>query len=384
MKDKKLKILLLEDSESDAGLVIRALKKANINFTAMQVDSRSEFEEALGTYVPDLILSDHSLPDFNSLEAFKIFKSKNLSIPFILVTGTVSEEFAVNSLHQGIDDYILKDNLTRLPSSIENALRKRALETEKQKLEAEQLGYIEQLKKQNEELTKVNKELDRLVYSASHELKSPLKSILGLIKLTELELEEKHFDSFSEYLKLMERSVSKLSNTVEEIIYYSINNRVEIGRDPVDIEELIQIVWSKLSYLEGIDEVEKIVNINQSYPWYSDENRLVIILDNLIGNAVKYRNNVNRKSFVKLNVDVSPEMVIIEIEDNGIGIPSAYLGKIFDMFFRASSLSDGAGLGLYIAKETVAKLEGTIHVTSIVNEGTCFKVELPNYFYKLS
>lgn len=121
---KKLKILYLEDSEHDVEIVKRALKKGGFEFSIKLVDSQKEYEDALGEYDPDLILADHSLFEFNSLQALKLFKACRLNIPFILVTGTVSEEFAVTILKEGADDYLLKDNLARLPKAINNALEK--------------------------------------------------------------------------------------------------------------------------------------------------------------------------------------------------------------------------------------------------------------------
>lgn len=129
---KKLNILYLEDSAEDAELAAYALKKAGISFSFNLVDSKEEYEEALQQSSPDLILADHSLFHFNSLEALKIFKSAGLKIPFILVTGTVSEEFAVDILQQGADDYLLKKNLARLPNAILQSLEKYRIENERQ------------------------------------------------------------------------------------------------------------------------------------------------------------------------------------------------------------------------------------------------------------
>jgi two-component system sensor histidine kinase UhpB len=129
---KNLRILYLEDSEQDAELTGRVLKNAGIDFSLKLVDTQDEYTQALREYGPDLILADHSLFQFNSSEALKLFQQTNLKIPFILVTGTVSEEFAVNILKQGADDYLLKSNLVRLPSAVLNNLEKYRLERERQ------------------------------------------------------------------------------------------------------------------------------------------------------------------------------------------------------------------------------------------------------------
>ena len=137
-----LKILILEDSPEDLDLVERELKRGGINFTATVVKKKEEYEKALNEFNPDVILSDHSLPQFNSIEAMEIWKSfqkqKNVTIPFILITGSVSEEFAVQSIKAGADDYILKDRLKRLPSSIKSAL-------DKVKLERERVNYLSEI-----------------------------------------------------------------------------------------------------------------------------------------------------------------------------------------------------------------------------------------------
>ena len=137
-----LRILILEDSPDDLDLVERELKRGGIEFTSTVVKRKEEYERALKEFRPDVILSDHSLPQFNSVEAMQIWKNfqkeNNISIPFILITGSVSEEFAVQSIKAGADDYILKDRLKRLPSSIKSAI-------EKVKLEQERINYLSEI-----------------------------------------------------------------------------------------------------------------------------------------------------------------------------------------------------------------------------------------------
>ncbi len=136
MTTSSIKILHLEDQASDADLVARTLKKGNIPYELKLVSNREDYTEALTTYRPEVIISDHNLPAFNSIEALNILNQSKLKIPFILVTGTVSEEFAVEAMRAGADDYILKDRLQRLPVAIYNVLEKYRLEKEKIKSEA--------------------------------------------------------------------------------------------------------------------------------------------------------------------------------------------------------------------------------------------------------
>jgi len=147
----KIKILHLEDVPEDADLVEYELHKGKINFEKRVVDNREDYEKMLIVFIPDIILSDHSLPSFDSFQALAILKEKRLDIPFILVTATMSEEFAVDIMKQGAADYILKDRLQRLPSAVINSIEKQLLD-ENQKaaherllfhLENTPLGFIE-------------------------------------------------------------------------------------------------------------------------------------------------------------------------------------------------------------------------------------------------
>jgi len=129
---QSLKILHIEDVKSDAELVERTLRRSDIAFENLVVDTKEEYTKALHEFNPDVILSDHSLPSFNSLDALQILKRTGRNIPFILITATMSEEFAVNVMKEGASDYVLKDRLQRLPSAVINAVRKYQLDNERQ------------------------------------------------------------------------------------------------------------------------------------------------------------------------------------------------------------------------------------------------------------
>jgi len=366
-----LKILILEDIPEDAGLVERILRKDGLSFTLSRVDTRDEFIASLRDFEPDVILSDHSLPQFNSAEALKICRRAGLQIPFILVTGTVSEEFAVNCLKMGADDYVLKANLTRLPSAIITALRKR--EDEEKRKVAEKT-----LRQQNEELIKINRELDHFVYSTSHNLRAPLMSVLGLLNIAQRDLSDNDTRHFLDYFRMMNESIGKLDETLKEIIDYSKNARIEILNEKINIRKLLTECFEKLNYLEGAEAMEIHINEQNSELIYSDAYRLTVIFTNILSNAIKYRDFDKPKSKVEIDVSVEPAKITISVKDNGLGIHEQYLPHVFEMFYRANEKSNGAGLGLYIAKETIGNLGGAIAVESTLHVGTTIKVEMPN------
>ncbi len=363
-----LKILSLEDLEEDFFLITHALKKAGLDFKAKRVDSKAEFSAALDTFGADVILCDHSLPQFDSHEALKIFHERKLQIPFILVTGAVSEEFAVSSLKHGADDYVLKSNLARLPNVINHALKQK--EAERQKVEAAQA-----LARQNETLIKINKELDSFVYSISHNLRAPLMSVLGLLDLAR---NEKDSTIIQQYHDMMKSSVCKLDDTLREILEYSRNARQGLVVDEIDFEKIINDNFERMQFMPGYERIRKEISIDGQNQFYSDRYRLSLILNNLISNAIKYADSSKDVSFIKISIRLHPEKALLVFRDNGIGIENNYMQKVFNMFFRATSTNDGAGLGLYIVKEAVEKLGGSIELESEMGSGTQFRIELPN------
>lgn len=365
---------MLEDMEEDAGLVDRILRKEKIAFTRIRVETRDEFKDALASFNPDIILSDHSLPQFNSIDALTICQERGINTPFILVTGAVSEEFAVNCLKRGADDYVLKSNLSRLPLAIRHALRHRANENTRQHQE-------DILRRQNAELTKINQELDSFVYSVSHNLRSPLASVLGLINVAKLDnLESKQ--TVEPYFNMMETSITKLDQTIKEILIYSKNGRIEVVPVEVDLKQIVNECFEKLEYLDGYHNIEKRIDIQANVPFFADRFRLSVILSNLISNALKYWDVSKPERYIQISATIVPLIATITVSDNGIGIHPKYLPNVFNMFYRASEKSDGAGLGLYIVKEMLGKLNGTITITSKANEETQFTLTLPNLTQK--
>ena len=223
-------------------------------------------------------------------------------------------------------------------------------------------------------LEKTNEELDRFVYSVSHDIKAPLASVLGLVNLIRLS----HEEDLERHLQLMERSINKLNGFVQDILEYSRNSRLTIKQDPINFQLQIESAREDLKHMHNAEGVDLITNFDITSPVMSDENRLQSVLKNLISNAVKYHNPYAEQSWVKVEVTTNSTHFSIKVSDNGIGINKKSIPHIFDMFYRASDKSSGSGLGLYIVKETVQKMKGTITVYSKENVGTTFELTLPN------
>lgn len=226
-----------------------------------------------------------------------------------------------------------------------------------------------------EELSARNFELDQLVYKVSHDLRSPLSSILGLINIIQ---NEKSLGTQLKYLDYIENRVRKLDGFIKAMLNYAKVNRSEVEKVKINFEEIIQTCIDDLEYLENFGRMKTDIKIedNQNDFW-SDELRMNVIFNNIISNAYKYMNLQEEQSFLKIYINIQSTGLEVQFKDNGIGIPEEFLDKIFDMFFRATNNSEGSGLGMYIVKQTIDKLQGTIKVESQSNKGTEIYIFLP-------
>jgi signal transduction histidine kinase len=373
-KTKKLKILMLEDSRDDAGLIERTLRKDQIDFVTERVDTREDFNQSLLNFQPDVILSDHGMPAFNSIEALKICMKERKFAPFILVTGTVSEEFAATCLKLGADDYILKSNLSRLPSAILRALKERKLIYLKREARRALRKQNESLLKANQELLKVNHELDNFVYSVSHNLRGPLTSVMGLIKLAQLEEQSKGLTTIH---TMINSSIMRLDETLGEIIDYSKNARNDIEVEEINLEQLIRTAIDKLGFRDQNHNVNWMIEVENHVSVKTDKTRLGVILNNILSNAMQYR-DTRKESVISISATATTGHLKILIKDNGIGIKKEILPRVFEMFFRGTEESQGAGLGLYVANEIIRRMKGSIEITSELGTGTTVEFTIPN------
>lgn len=235
------------------------------------------------------------------------------------------------------------------------------------------------LRENNIKLRKTNEELDSFVYSTSHELRSPLMSVLGVLNLLEADVEQKEKEF---YVGMIRESISRLDKIIHDIIDHSRNSRMEVLYEGVDFSDIVEDALKNHQYDQDYSRIRFIIDITDSVPFLSDRKRLGVIFNNLISNNIKFQNFNQEKPEVKISVKTSPVNAIITIQDNGVGISEKHLPRIFDMFYRGTEKSKGSGIGLYIVKEIIDKFKGSIQVQSEVNRGTTFIIDLPNYLNK--
>lgn len=223
-------------------------------------------------------------------------------------------------------------------------------------------------------LSERNFELDQLVYKTSHDLRSPLRSILGLVNIIKI---EEDFGRKLDYVERIEERVFKLDGFITSMLNYSRTSRIQVERGEIDFNGLIDNCIADLAYLENFNRMKIQVDVQGNSPFYNDPLRLQIIFSNIISNAYKYMDLQKKNNFLQIDVEAQADKANIIFRDNGIGIEQEYLNKVFDMFFRASEASDGSGLGLYIVKQSVEKLDGEINIASPKGRGTEINITLP-------
>lgn len=234
-----------------------------------------------------------------------------------------------------------------------------------------------QLKQRNKQLRKLNKEQDHFLYSTAHDLRSPLTSLAGLVHLMRI---ENKASEMVHYFDKMEKSISRQEDFIEQIASFSKNKILKIKPEPLDLQKIFNDTFEHHLYMAGATRIKREViveNPNNISIW-SDYNRMLVLFNNLISNAIRYSDPQKPNSFITVHITVWRDEIVVKFSDNGIGISQQHLDKIFDMFYRAHDDSKGTGLGLFILQETVRKMNGSVLVESAAGAGTVFTLTLPN------
>lgn len=220
--------------------------------------------------------------------------------------------------------------------------------------------------------------IDRLLYSASHDLKSPISSIYGLLHLIDLEPSTSSFNEL--YRQKLLSCVNKLNNIVDGLSNYALNTHARLKSEKVDVNNIIVETYEELiSHISDGLKIDFSLRNDLNYlPIYSDENRIQVIVKNILSNAINFLDPKKEKHEIHVTIKYEDHVMLIEASDNGTGIPKAHLNHVFDMFYKANTHVEGAGLGLYTTRETVHTLGGQIEIDSIYGIGTTVSISIPN------
>ena len=261
-------------------------------------------------------------------------------------------------------------------------MQRESLMTAEHKLKEvnEQLeALVEQRTKKLEEtiqqLDKTVTELDRFVYSASHDLSAPLKSVLGLVQLARMESES---DRVVEYYNHIEYSIQKLDRVIKSMVEFSRNFHLDVQSTELNFHDLVNEVLRELAFWPEARRISFKNTVAETSVLRTDSQRMKVVLHNLISNSVKYADFTKPDSFIHIDFHRNGAGNTIVISDNGMGIQKEKQSRIFEMYYRATDRSQGSGLGLFIVKEIILKLGGTIEVKSSLGAGASFIIQIPD------
>ncbi len=300
-------------------------------------------------YVPEMYNSTLLLQTFVGV----------ISISSLIISATVKER---NTIQIELEKF--NENLESKINIRTNALN----EEIKIRTKAEN-----KLRLSNRSLRKTNSELDNFVYSVSHDLRAPIASVLGLINLAQKDSSK---SMTRKYLGMIEDSVVQQDKFIRKILDQSRNARLEVKKEEIFFDKIITETFSQLKFIDISEKITKSININQDKPFYSDTWRLKVIFNNLLSNSIRHKNGSPPN--IQIDINIENDKAKIHIHDNGKGIPKKHLRHVFKMFYRATDENAGSGLGLYIVKETLEKLNGEIKLTSDEGKGTDVDLIIPS------
>src|SRR5688572_4130056 len=240
---------------------------------------------------------------------------------------------------------------------------------------SDQVRNEHNLREKEHLLEKVAGELDRFIYSASHDLRSPASSMKGLMSLFKRNPEMLERDQF---LDMMTECLNKLEAFISKLVVFSKNSNEPVLIEPVDLRTILKSILDELQEHGNSAKVKIECMLPENCQVYSDFIKLYTTLSHIIRNAFDYYDPSKCSGLLFVRAEIQTEKVLVEVLDNGIGIEKNCIPTIFQMFYRASRLSKGSGLGLYLAREAIVRLGGSIDISSELNLGTLVKVQFPN------
>lgn len=361
MENKKIKVLYIDDEPNN---LVSFKASFRFDYNIFIANNTNEALEKLQEN-PDIsvILSDQKMPGMTGVEFFEDIRTKYPNPVRILITGYTDIDSVINAINRGHVFRYIKKPWTDV--DVQSAID----EAHKFYVTSSMLAL------KNEELQKAYDELDKFAYSATHDMRGPILSVLGIIDLTKT---ADDIGEVKEMVGMMENAMLKLDNYIQNLHdHYSIR-RGELNIIDVDFTDIVKDMSDLYDITGKLKNVRFDKNVAQNSKFRSDDISIKIILNNLLSNAFKYQKKEGADRWVKLDVVADNGTVKLTVEDNGIGIPERNLADVFTMFFRGTHDEIGSGFGLYNVKDALAKLNGKIELESRENQGTKFTVTIPS------
>jgi signal transduction histidine kinase len=364
----RLRVLLIEDSRSDAEIEIAELRRAGFDVAADVVETKDEVRQRLSKNSYDVILADYSLPNFRGMDTLDIVRECSLTTPLILVTGALNSETAVECVKQGAMDYVLKDHLARLPISVRRAL-------EDVRLRQERARAQEQLANKIEELARSNCDLEQFAYVASHDLQEPLRMVAAYTQLLAERYQGKLDSAADRYISYAVEGATRMQALLEDLLAFSRVGRNGAVPAPTDVNSAVTEVLKNLDL--ALKQHNVTVTCNPLPTILADRFQVVQLFQNLLGNAIKFR--AKQSPCITISAEQKGREWLFSVSDNGIGIAEEHKDLVFKIFQRLHTRTEypGNGVGLAICKKIVEHNGGQIWVESELGHGSNFQFTFP-------
>jgi signal transduction histidine kinase len=372
-----LRILMLEDSDDDELLVLSALREGGFEPQHTRVWSAEAMQRALPQADWELILSDYCMPGFDAPTALAIAKASKRDIPFIIVSGTVGEELAVDAMRAGAQDYVMKEALARLVPSVRREVNEARARNERRA--ADRAAKQAMLEKEKAEAIALAQGM--FLANVSHELRTPLNAIIGFTELLDSGAAGPLTPKQAEYMGYVLSSGRYLLSLVSDLLDLS---KAEAGkmalvREWVALGPVAEGAREMLQLLADKQGVQLILQVPDDLPeLYADSLRLKQVLYNLLSNAIKF---TPRGGTITLAAQQADDQLEISVTDTGVGIDREDLARLFREFEQLTTKRDerafGSGLGLALSKKLVELHGGSIAAESERGVGSRFTLRLP-------
>jgi signal transduction histidine kinase len=364
-----LRVMLVEDSEDDTQAILRELRRGGYEVEHERVETRPAMQTALAQRAWDLILCDYTLPRFGASDALKTLRQSGLDLPFIIISGTIGEESAVEMLKAGAHDFIVKGRMARLLPAIERELKDAVTRRLQREAEEERRDLITRLEA-------INSEIERFTYLAFHDLRAPLITIKGFSGALKQDLDAGRLDEVRRDVERVEGAADTMDDILSDLLEFARIGRV---RRPSEDVSLLQLVRQALVALNGlIGEKNVTVKVSPDLPSvYGDRLRLRQIFENLIENAATYTGG-QEQPLIEIGARRQGDQQVIFVRDNGQGIEPRYHHRIFELFEKLDPGTQGSGIGLALARRIIEVHGGRIWVESDgQGQGSTFYFTLP-------
>jgi signal transduction histidine kinase len=366
---KRLYVLVVEDYEDDYELLVRELRKSDYDIQCMRVETPDQMASALDSQLWDIVFSDWSLPEFSGPRALGVLKERRLDVPFIIVSGTIGEDVAVEALRAGAHDFLVKGRLARLIPALERELRDVQVRRERDKMR-EQLLISDRMVS-----------MGLLAAGVAHEINNPLTAVLGFLELaTEsaaslAAADEGRLRRLREELTTAHEAGQRIQSIVGDLKLFSRRHDDELMAVDVErvLDSTLRMAWNQIRHRARL--VKDFAGVP---PVKANESKLGQVFLNLIVNAAQaIAEGRAEENEIRISTRVDGDGVLVAVADTGEGIAPEVLKQLFLPFFTTKPLGVGTGLGLSICHRIIESLGGSIAVASRSGHGTVFKVFLP-------